>query len=688
MAAVFTILLAAFLVPVRAFSEAGSATAMTDTVRVTGDRLPGRGLSSPVAISEVLAADLQTERQIGLDEALDTVPGVIAQSRSGGQDVRITIRGFGARGAGERSNAGTTRGIRIQLDGFPLTEPDGRTSLDFADMGSIERVRVVRSNASALFGSASGGLVDLFTHSRIGPRSFQLRTAFGSFGLQRQHAIGTLPLGSADARLSVSNTRFDGWRRHSRSTTTTLQTSILTQLSRSTDLGVFLAATRNKNEQPGALTTDEFAADPRLADPTFVTRNYRRENSIGRLGVRLQHGWQKDDLLSVSAFVEPKVLHRAERNRFRDFTRVHTGGGVSYRWQVPVARDLDLRWTNGVDDAYQDGTVLFYNLGPNGTRASGPAPFANKREAINTLGIFSQLEAHPTAKLNVSAGAHYDLVRFIFEDFQNPALDAKRSMNRVSPRVAAAFRIRPSQSVYLALSSGIEAPAYNEIDPPAPFDTLTGLNPFLKLAHSFTLELGTKGTQALSPDGKSFFRYDLALYGLDVYNDIIPFDDGAYYSTAGKSRRLGVEVGGELRLASGVYTRLACSVSRNRYVEYRNQLGNFADNQSAGIAPFILDEKLGWEAPFGAFVEAGVHSLGQYFADDANTNRVPAYGIADITVGAHRQVGGGRLDAFVGCDNIFDARYVGSVFINGVGGRFIEPGMERSFLFGLKYGGD
>ncbi len=46
-------------------------------------------------------------------------PACSLQSRAGAQDVRITIRGYGARGNGERSNAGNMRGIRILTDGIP-----------------------------------------------------------------------------------------------------------------------------------------------------------------------------------------------------------------------------------------------------------------------------------------------------------------------------------------------------------------------------------------------------------------------------------------------------------------------------------------------------------------------------------------------------------------------------------------
>jgi iron complex outermembrane receptor protein len=661
------------------------AESAVDTVRVQRDRLPADALLAPIAITEVRASDLVTERQIGLDEALDAVPGVVAQSRSGAQDVRITIRGFGARGAGDRSNAGTTRGIRIQLDGFPLTEPDGRTSLDLADLGAIERIRVVRSNASALFGSASGGLIDLSTHSRVGPRAYALRSSFGSFGLRRQHAMGVLPFASSSIRLSISDTRFDGWRRHSRSETTTLQASVFSDLSPRTNLGVFLAGTRNRNRQPGALTRAELETDPRQADPAYVAIDARRDNVIGRVGVRFQHSPRPDDLLSIGAFVEPKALHRAERNRFRDFTRYHTGGSVLYRWALPVAPRLKLRLSSGMDEAYQDGTVLFYDLTAAGDR--GTTLESNTREAINSLGLYSQLELQPAPKLDLSAGARYDLVRFDFEDFQAPQLNAARTMNRLSPRLTASYRLRPSQSVFAAFSSGIEAPAFNEVDPPPEFEAIVGLNPILTPAHSFTLEIGTKGLQPLRDHGKSYLRYDAALYGLYVYNDIIPQDAGVFYTTAGKSRRAGIELGGELRLANGLYSRLAFGVSHNEYLEYRNDLGVFDGNESAGIPPVVFDTKVGWEAPSGVFFEAGVHALGRYFADDANSADVAPYGIADLTVGGRRALGGGVLEGFAGVENLFDERYVASVFINGIGGRFFEPGMERTFLFGLHFRG-
>ena len=112
-------------------------------ITVTATRSGSAILTTPLSVTRIGGEQLRTMRGYGLEDALRMVPGVLAQSRSA-QDVRIVIRGFGARGAGDRSNAGTSRGIRILLDGIPETEPDGRTSFDDIDLvGATDRGRPV-----------------------------------------------------------------------------------------------------------------------------------------------------------------------------------------------------------------------------------------------------------------------------------------------------------------------------------------------------------------------------------------------------------------------------------------------------------------------------------------------------------------------------------------------------------------
>ena len=71
-------------------------------VVVTGSRVAEPLSRTPAAITVVPGSAFESTRSISLSDALRGVPGVFVQSRSGAQDVRITIRGYGARGNGER----------------------------------------------------------------------------------------------------------------------------------------------------------------------------------------------------------------------------------------------------------------------------------------------------------------------------------------------------------------------------------------------------------------------------------------------------------------------------------------------------------------------------------------------------------------------------------------------------------
>ena len=95
--------------------------------------------------------------------------------------MRIAIRGFGT-----RSNFGV-RGIRILVDGVPHTLPDGQAQLDSIDLTSIDRIEVRRGSSSALYGNASGGVIDI--RSKIDEVSnLTAQSAFGAFGYQN-HAL-------------------------------------------------------------------------------------------------------------------------------------------------------------------------------------------------------------------------------------------------------------------------------------------------------------------------------------------------------------------------------------------------------------------------------------------------------------------------------------------------------------------
>jgi iron complex outermembrane receptor protein len=673
-------------------------------ISVTTARHAASPLAVPFALTRIPLADLRATRGYGLEEALARVPGVLAQSRYGTSDLRLVIRGYGARGAGDRSNAGTTRGVRILLDGFPETEPDGRTSLDGIDLASAAAIEVIRSNATTLFGNAAGGVVNISTLGNFEHPFGEAEVELGGFGLTR--LIGRSGTVWGESRLggTITHTSFDGWRAHSNAKRTLVNGGISASLNPRTTLGVFGMATSNQFRIPGPLTQAQVEADPSQANATYQGRDERRFNRLGRVGAMLQHEISGAGTLSVSSYVSPKFLQRSERGTFRDFTRYHVGGNVMYRQQGSLGGNTHGAVLTGFDEAYQDGAILFYSLTPEGTRGSELRD--NKREGANSLGAFAQGELALNDRWALTLGGRYDRVTYYSENFLTPELDAERAFSRVTPKAALNFRLTPTHSFYANVGGGVEVPAGNETDPAGTFgqDTVTAINPLLDPIVSTTFELGTKQVLLPAAGFLSDVSYDLALYHTRITNDIVPYRGGRFYFTAGKTHRSGAELSLTGRSRSGFTLGTALTWSRNRYVEYLvdsvhyNRPGQFADyggNKMIGVPDWMYHVSLAFapSALHGIRLQMSGQGGSSYFVDDANTVSVPSHTIFNATVSLDEPLRlGAKLNVrgYLTVNNLFDRRYIGSAFLNpdvvaGVPVAF-EPGLPRAALVGFAVG--
>jgi len=147
----------------------------------TALRQPEAALETALAMTVNQQERLSSARGFGVDEALALVPGVLTQSRTGNQDVRVMIRGFGA------------RGIRVYVDSFPETESDGRTSFDLVEIANAHSIEVLRTNASTLWGNVAGGVINIRTTPVSETPFLEMRTVGKYFA----DDANTLPVASA-----------------------------------------------------------------------------------------------------------------------------------------------------------------------------------------------------------------------------------------------------------------------------------------------------------------------------------------------------------------------------------------------------------------------------------------------------------------------------------------------------------
>lgn len=682
-------------------SRADSIAQRLTPVSIRATRNGTSAFATPLAITHIARSTYAAKSGFGLNDAMGGVPGALVQSRYGTADVRITIRGFGARGAGDRSNAGTSRGIRVLLDGIPETEPDGRTSFDNIDLAASEGIDVIRSNSSALWGNAAGGVVSVSSVPDIDRAYSTVQMMSGSFGLQRYIAQMGAPVGNGGvAYMTFTNTTFDGWRGNSDARRALFNAGLAAPIGDKTLVRVHLLGANNLMHIPGPLSAAQVAADPKQANATYNTRDERRYNRLGRLGVALEHTIDSKQSISTMAYINPKFLQRSERGTFRDFTRYHLGGNVQYN-RTETLGGKPNRLSIGLDQAYQDGAILFYGLTAAGTRAADLRD--NKKEGAYNSGIFVEDELSLNEKVAVSLGARRDAISYYNQSFITPKLKGSKTFDRVTPKLGLTWRPSPTRSYYVNVGGGVEAPAGNETDPAGTFgqDTVYSLNPLLEPIRSTTFEVGSKHAHSMGGDG--FVRsvsYDVAGYLTNVTNEIVPYRGGRFYFTAGEARRMGLEVGLVATAKHGFVWSNALTVSKNTYEKYLvdsvhynlAKAGVFADysgNKIVGIPDMFFTSNLQFApstAPLGLALQVGVQGTGSYFADDANKVTVASSNILSAGIRADHllKLGDATLRGFVSIENLTDKKWIGSAFlnpdvVNNVPLAF-EPGSPRSVL--------
>src|SRR5664279_3220534 len=192
-------------------TAADPASTVLPSVVVTATRVEAAPFDVAASIDRVDGDAVRSDRaQVNISESLGGVPGLLVRDRRNyAQDVQISVRGFGA-----RSTFGI-RGVRLYVDGIPATLPDGQGQITNVDLGSADRIEVLRGPFSALYGNSSGGVIQVFTEEGRGPPALGFSVAGGSDGALRFGAKASGASGGLGYVVSASDFRTDGYRDHS-----------------------------------------------------------------------------------------------------------------------------------------------------------------------------------------------------------------------------------------------------------------------------------------------------------------------------------------------------------------------------------------------------------------------------------------------------------------------------------------
>jgi iron complex outermembrane receptor protein len=724
------------LTPRDTASARDSAAKALNPVVTTATRDARSLRSLPVSISVVDSTTLTRTSTISLSDALRTVPGVVAGNLFGGDDVRLSIRGSGARGGFG------VRGVGILLDGVPITEPDGQTRLDQLDLGAARSIEVVRGPGSAIYGgAASGGVVNVITRSGRELQGLTARLTGGGFGpdsinLRKVDLAAGGARGAFDVYVQGSTTRLQGMRVQSRNTMDRANVRLNwvrpnAAPVHATRIGLDVTYSALDMQIPGSLTDSEWRAEPWRADPLNITGAYGRRESRWRVGLRgtqdLGARWGSLDsyLVGTARVIDHPIFRVVDQNTHR------VQGGIRHAVQREWSRGWSGRLNSGVDiDRWYGDSRQWTNVGGSALRTT---PCVNDRvRNIVSIACTNQYVTLPGAgayttadlsrgKTTLTAGTRYDQVAYQIDDRIRPTLSINQTFSQWSPRVALRHEWKPGVSSYVSVARGFEVPTNSELT--ASPDTTRGLNTELRPSSLVNYEVGTKAFLA------SRLLLDVAVYRTNVSGEflsrtvVIPgvAFPRTIYENVGRTRRTGLEVSSTWLVAPSV--DVVASYTYARYVmtqftgtETNAQGQSVAVNYAGKRIPGVPTHRAATElrlrpmARLAASVWGEVQS--RIYVDNANTRTgtvytqvtqtgrpplivpvsfaaAPAYGLVHATLtyalpsihGA--RAGTSSASMFLTIDNLLDRRYVAAVATNSGNGRFFNPGAGRVINVGV-----
>jgi iron complex outermembrane receptor protein len=660
------------------------AAEQLEEVVITSTRIENYGLELPASVSLISRDDIQLGRQsLGLDESLGRVPGVFFQDRYNfAQDLRIAIRGFGSRAAFG------IRGIKLFEDGIPLTLADGQSGVDDIDLGSTDRIEVIRGPSSSLYGSASGGIISLFSEDGGGSPFLEANVGLGEYNQRKYQLKAGGSLGKLDYMLNGSHLLLDGYRDLSEVEHTMLNSKFGYALDDSSSLTVlFNLVDSPLANDPGGLTLAQVNADPVQAHSRNISSgagesiDQRRFGLVYKKALTEEHSitlrnyylWRDfQNFLPIGSHI-PNVEH----DGVVEFDRFFYGAGAQYNYDGALA-GFATRFTAGFDvDIQSDDRQRYINNA--GVR--GALSFDQLEEA-EALGFYFRNELDLTGRLMLTAGGRYDIVDLSVADrtLSNGDQSSELSFEEFSPTVGLSFNVYPGLYLYGNYASSFETPTFTELaNPTRSLNVNLGgfSNVAAQTADSF--EIGAKGSVF---EDRVYF--DLAFYTMQVDDEITNISNQGsrgFFENADTSRD-GFEATVVADLIDGLRWTGAYTYSDFEFDRFQTT-PTFVGNELPGLPDQQFYTELSYTHPSGVYIVWDALYVDDMFVNNANSEQTAEYAVANLRAGYRHTLGDFEISPYVGLNNMFDEDYFGNIRINAVGNRYYEAAPDMNVFGGL-----
>ncbi len=631
----------------------------------------------PIAIATLDSDFLKESKHLtSLQDFLNPVSGVFALNQyNSAQDLRLSIRGFGAR------SAFGIRGVKMMVDGIPLTTPDGQSQVDNLWAGSIKNIEVIKGSSSALYGNASGGVVNLSTFDEDRFMYINSTVSYGSYDTWNSGLDLKLSFGKNSIYFQRNFRNTDGYRDHSASEDRISRFKYKRKFNKNHHLSYIISILNSpEGQDPGGIDLETLEENRRAARDRNIAFDAREVIRQQIHALQYHNQFHANWKITANGYIN--------RRSFEGFLPFENGGAIDLdrnfaggNAQVEYSK-ISGRWKNdivlGGEIANQnDGRVRFLN--ENGIKGERTL---DQDEIFRNFAGFLTFQSQYRALL-LNSGIRYDENQIEVKDYFLLNGDASGSINMpvLSPSISLSLRLAPMNYVYGSYSFGFETPTLNELTNNP--DNAGGLNTSLLPQASHNYEIGYK------TNFKDKLDLGLTVFNIDSENELLPYElatqpGRTFFRNSGKTKRRGIEIDFTLKHNKKLMVMGSYAYSDFKFSEYFLDETDFSGNLIPGIPQH--NAYLGLQLKIKKFVlQWNNRYISSIYLNNVNGVQDDAYLVGNLYVSRNIQFLFTKLKPFVSINNLYDASYNDNVRINAFGGRYYEPAPGINFNFGAKF---
>ncbi len=668
------------------------------SVVITATKTEQDSFDLPMSIDKVSKEQIQDgQLQMTLSESLARVPGITAQNRTQmAQDPQISSRGFGAR------SAFGVRGIRLYVDGVPLSMPDGSGNPGSIDLGMMDSVEVMRGPFSAMYGSSSGGVIQMLTGKTQADSEISADVLNGSFNTSRESISTSGKTQNFDYQIGISDYSSDGFRNQSKNNKQQATAKLGVAISSDTKLTTLFNWFDQNAQDPGGLKRTAASREPSAfisprdtsTSASSSQANTRVARSNGQVGFNLEHQLNADNTINL-------IMYAGHRENLQYLS---TSGTSSTGRASSISRDFYGFETKATSKGnFQDKPYsLTYGLNLGAlvddrldraaslgeiTAAGIASPTRDENQRASNADVYVQGLYSISTNVDLHAGLRYSSVSLEIADKDGtPSTGSgKLNFNKTIPVAGVVYKLNPTINLYANAGLGYETPTLVEITYLDPTNASLGPNLSLAPSTSKNYEVGAK---LFTTDNSTL---NIALFDIRTENEIVTKQlqgSTGSYKNAGQTTRSGVELAFDALISNNLTSHFSYTYLDAKFASsFASASGATvnAGNRIPGTYQQQAFAELSWSYPeWGLQTAVNAIYNSDVKVDDVNNDYAPAFTVFNLRASLTQKPGKWRISEYVTLNNVTDVQYIGSVKVNDANSRFFEPAAPYNWIAGVK----